>query len=399
MHNQKIKIVFFISLLLVVFACNDEPTAVGDALIPNTDRIELKKIDSYNNSFNQSFSTFQKDSLFFGASNRVLLGSYKNLSIDMLLGFGILFPDSLKESINKNEVVLKSSWIEMRPNYWIGDKSHLEFSVKEINQNWSSSNFNQDTLNAVKASLGDDILIKDSYSFSDSLIKFSIDEQVVNKWVKQVAENTFALNNGLYFTPVSKTGIVGFQAIARFISSSFVTLNMVLEKPGVYVDTIKAVQSKDLHIVNKTEPEKNENSLILQSSSSIRGKLWFDVSSVPTDVVLNKATLSLYIDEQHTFQGKPKTDSVVVSFFENKNQNLVKKEFGISVLFNKDNTYSGDIRQFVQRWINGENNEGMEIKLSDEDRSANTIAFFKSDYQVDSLRPRLTIFYTTVKEK
>ncbi len=399
MHNQKIKIVFFISLIFVSFACNDEPTAVGDALIPNTDRIELKKIDSYNNSFNQSFSTFQKDSLFFGASNRVLLGSYKNLSIDMLLGFGILFPDSLKESINKNEVVLKSSWIEMRPNYWIGDKSHLEFSVKEINQNWSSSNFNQDTLNAVKASLGDDILIKDSYSFSDSLIKFSIDEQVVNKWVKQVAENTFALNNGLYFTPVSKTGIVGFQAIARFISSSFVTLNMVLEKPGVYVDTIKAVQSKDLHIVNKTEPEKNENSLILQSSSSIRGKLWFDVSSVPTDVVLNKATLSLYIDEQHTFQGKPKTDSVVVSFFENKNQNLVKKEFGISVLFNKDNTYSGDIRQFVQRWINGENNEGMEIKLSDEDRSANTIAFFKSDYQVDSLRPRLTIFYTTVKEK
>jgi len=398
-HNQKIKIVFFISLIFVSFACNDEPTAVGDALIPNTDRIELKKIDSYNNSFNQSFSTFQKDSLFFGASNRVLLGSYKNLSIDMLLGFGILFPDSLKESINKNEVVLKSSWIEMRPNYWIGDKSHLEFSVKEINQNWSSSNFNQDTLNAVKASLGDDILIKDSYSFSDSLIKFSIDEQVVNKWVKQVAENTFALNNGLYFTPVSKTGIVGFQAIARFISSSFVTLNMVLEKPGVYVDTIKAVQSKDLHIVNKTEPEKNENSLILQSSSSIRGKLWFDVSSVPTDVVLNKATLSLYIDEQHTFQGKPKTDSVVVSFFENKNQNLVKKEFGISVLFNKDNTYSGDIRQFVQRWINGENNEGMEIKLSDEDRSANTIAFFKSDYQVDSLRPRLTIFYTTVKEK
>jgi hypothetical protein len=398
-YNKFIKISFFLSLVLIAFACNDDPTSVGDALIPNGDRITFQKIDSYSNNLTQTFSTFQKDSLFYGTSQRVLLGSYKNLSIDMLIDFGILFPDSIKDGLNNKEITLKSSWIEMKPNYWLGDKSHFEFSVKEINQSWTSNDFNNDTLNAVKSSLGNEILVQDSYSFSDSLIKFSIDEQVVNKWVLHVASNSLVSNNGLYFSPISNTGIVGFQAIARFIKSDYISLNMIFEKQGVILDTIKAVQSLDLHVVTSTEPEKNENSLVLQSSSSVRGKLWFDVSSVPANAILNKATLNLYIDELNTEIGSIKTDTVAISFFENRTENIIKKEYGIAALLKKDNSYSGDIRRFVQRWVNGENNEGMQVRLSDEERSANKIAFYKSNYQVDSLRPRLTIFYTTAKEK
>ena len=317
----------------------------------------------------------------------------------MLIGFGILLPDSIKKGIKGNEIKLKSSWIEMKPNYWIGDKSHFEFSVKEINQSWTSNDFNNDTLNAVRASLGSEILIQDSYSFSDSLIKFSIDEQVVNKWVKQSADNTLASNDGLYFSPISNTGIVGFQAIARFVTSDFIKLNMVFEKQGVILDTLKAVQGLDLHVVTSTEPDQNDNSLVLQSSSAIRGKLWFDVSGVPANAILNKATLTLSIDESNTEIGTVKTDTVALRFYENKDENIIKKEYGVAALFKKDNSYSGDIRKFAQRWINGENNEGMEVRLSDEDRSANKIAFYKSDYKVDSLRPRLTIFYTTKTEK
>ena len=400
MYNKIVKISLILSLIIIAFACNDEPNSVGNALIPTGDRIVFQKIDSYNNGFIQNFSSFQKDSLFYGTSERILLGSYKNLSIDMLIGFGILFPDSIKDGLTKNEITLKSSWIEMKPNYWIGDKSHFEFSVKEINQSWTSNDFNNDTLNAVKSSLGNEILVQDSYSFSDSLIKFSIDNQVINKWVMQSADNSLAKNNGLYFSPISNTGIVGFQAIARYITSDYIILNMVFEKQGTILDTIKAVQSLDLHVVTSTEPNNNDNnSIILQSSSAMRGKLWFDVSSVPTNAILNKATLTLFIDEGNTEIGTVKTDTVAIRFYENKNENVIKKDYGIAALFKRGNSYSGDIRKFAQRWINGENNEGMEVRLSDEDRSANKIAFYKSDYQVDSLRPRLTIFYTTKTEK
>lgn len=400
MYNKIVKISLILSLIIIAFACNDEPTSVGNALIPSVDRITFQKIDSYKNGFEQKFSSFQKDSLFFGTSRRILLGSYKNLSIDMLVSFGILFPDSIKDGLTKNEITLKSSWIEMKPNYWIGDKSHFEFSVKEINQSWASREFNNDTLIAVKASLGGEILIQDSYSFSDSLIKFSVDKQVINKWVMQSAGNSLATNNGLYFSPISNTGIVGFQAITRFTTADYITLNMVFEKQGIILDTVKAVQRLDMHVVTSTEPDKiGNNSIILQSSSAMRGKLWFDISGVPSNAILNKATLTLFIDKANTEIGSVKTDTVALRFYENKNENIIKKDYGIAALFNKGNSYSGDIRKFAQRWINGEKNEGMEVRLSDEDRSANKIAFYKSDYQVDSLRPRLTIFYTTKTEK
>lgn len=396
-YNKIVKFSLFATLFFIALACNDDPTSVGDSLIPDGDRIAFQKIDSYNNNFNQTFSTFSKDSLFYGHSKRILLGSYNNLSIDMLIGFGILFPDSIRDGLKKSEISLKSSWIEMEPNYWLGNKSHFEFSVKEIKQNWSSNNFNNDTLNAVKSSLGNEVLLQDTYSFTDSLIKFSIEQQIVNKWIMQAVENSLSINDGLYFSPVSNTGIVGFQAIARYTKSKYISLNMVFEKQGEIIDTITAVQSSDLHVVTSTTPEENENSLILQSSSSIRGKLWFDVSSVPANAILNKATLNLCIDELKTEIGNVKTDTVAISFFENKNENIINKKYGIAALLKKDKNYSGDIRKFVQRWINGEDNEGMEIKLSDENKSANTIAFYKSDCQVDSLRPRLTIFYTTAK--
>jgi len=388
-----------LSLLLIVifiiaFACSNKPSDVGGILIPKKDKIIFKEIDSYKNSFNQTFSTFEKDSLFFGNSKRVLLGSYKNLSVDMLLSFGILLQDSIAKDIEANQVKLISSWIEMHPNYWIGDKSHFEFTVKEINYNWSSNDFNNDTLEAVKSSLSSDILIKNTYSFSDSLIKFGIKNEVVNNWITNIANKSVSHINGLYFSPVSKTGIAGFQAISRFITSKYITLNMVFQKEGKWIDTIKAVQSLDLHVVSRTLPQQNANSLILQGSSLIRGKLWFDVSQIPDNVILNRATLDLFIDKSATEIGTVRTDTVAVRFFINKNENLINNTYGIAALYKKGDKYSGDIRKFVQRWVNGENNEGMEVRLGDEDRSANTIAFYRSDYKVDSLKPRLTILYT-----
>ena len=59
----------------------------------------------------------------------------------------------------------------------------------------------------------------------------------------------------------------------------------------------------------------------------------------------------------------------------------------------EENKYSGDIRQFVERWIDGEENEGLEIKLSDESRSANSVTIYGTNEI--AFTPKLTIYYTT----
>ena len=69
-------------------------------------------------------------------------------------------------------------------------------------------------------------------------------------------------------------------------------------------------------------------------------------------------------------------------------------DYGRYPLSKDGEKYIGDIRQFVQRWIDGEPNEGVELKFNDESRSASAISIFGSSHPNSSLRPRLTISYT-----
>ncbi|MEE9430385.1 MAG: hypothetical protein V3V16_05050 [Melioribacteraceae bacterium] len=388
------RVLLLFALTFLITFCTDDPTSIGDDLIPDGDKVEIKTISSLENNFSQTFSTFKKDSLYYGSSRRLLLGNYENLSIEMLLGFAILLPDSLKKQLDSNETILTKSWIEMQQNYWIGDSTQLSFSVHKINESWTSVQFDDDTLASIKSTMGGDILLPSTYSFTDSLITLQIDNEVVDEWVARTYDKDKPQNNGLLFSPISNTGILGFQALNALPSSRFITLKLVFEKQGSYIDTISSVPSIDIHSVTSTLPTNPTGSTILQSSSSVRGKLWFDVSEVPSDIIINKATLDLFIDEANTTQGNIKTDTVAIGYYE---LSEVNRNFGLVPLFKKDKSYSGDLRSFVQRWSNGDENEGVQVVLSDENRTASTIAFYNSSNAVDSLKPRLTIHYTKQK--
>jgi len=395
------------SILFMLTVCTDDPTSLGEKLIPNGDKISVDTLSSLKNNFNQTFSTFQKDTLYYGSSRRILLGNYNNLSIEMLLSFAIILPDSVKKQLKANEISLIDSWIEMKPNYWIGDKTQFLFSIHKINEDWTSVEFDDDTLATIKSTMSGDILLQDTYSFTDSIITLKIDQDIVGDWVTRTYDKDKPNNNGLLFAPISNAGIVGFQALTAFPKSKYITLKMVFAKQGSYIDTIKAIPNIDIHTVTNTLLINPQGSSILQSASSIRGKLWFDISQVPENVIINKATLSLFIDETSTIRGTGAgvedtvvitTDTVAVSFFEKIGNELrVNDKYGKVALFKNKKLYSGDLRTFVQRWSNGEPNEGVQVILSDENRTASTIAFYNSSTIVDSLKPRLTIYYTKQK--
>ena len=156
-----LRIRLFISLLLLVIAigCSDDPNSVGNALIPENDKLKILTIDSETDSFEQEFVSFRKDSLFFGNSKRLLLGEYRNVSSDVLLRFFIILPDSIKTLLESTDSVsLRSSWIELYPDYWLGDKSSVDFLVNEIQTSWNPVEFNEDSLSLVQNSLGSSIL-------------------------------------------------------------------------------------------------------------------------------------------------------------------------------------------------------------------------------------------------
>ncbi|MCB9209697.1 MAG: DNRLRE domain-containing protein [Ignavibacteriales bacterium] len=385
----------FISLIAIFVSCSDDPNSVGNVLVPDKDKVKSKVVDSYNNSFEQSFISFQKDSLFFGSSSRLLLGSYKNISSEALMAFLISLPDSIEVPYDSNLVTLKSSWIELYPNYWIGDSVNFNFTAHQINTSWNAIEINDDTVNAIHTTLGANILESLEYTPGDSVIKFTIDNNLVESWVKKSFDESFPENYGILLAPASSNGIMGFQGLTNFPNNVYPLLHMEFEKEGKFIDTVYAYPNLDLHLPTGERLSEPQNTVLLQSSIGVRGKLKFSLDNVPENILVNSAILDLQIDELNTFQGTIKTDTVAVSFLSDYNSITVNEDFGRYPLFLKGSKYSGEIRQFVQRWLDGEKNEGLEIKLSDENRSASIITFLSSTYPVDSLKPRLTIYYSS----
>jgi len=380
--------------LFFLISCSDDPTSIGNKLIPGKDRLNTEVIDSKTGAFDQSFTSFQKDSLYYGSSNRLLLGKYENISSEALISFLILLPDSTKEQLENSEINLISSWIEIYPNYWIGDSSNFSFTAHKINIPWNSIEVNEDTVNEIHSSIGPDIIDSFDYTAGDTVIKFSLPDDLMNDWVGRAYDDSFPENYGVLLAPNTGNGIVGFQGLANFPSYLFPKLFLLFEKPGEFIDTVLSNPKLDIHLPVGDRLIEPSNEIILQSSINVRGKLKFDLSTVPTDVIVNSALLEFFIDEPFSFEGTVKSDTIAVSFFQNASTDSITTSFGRYPITKSDDKYSGEIRQFVQRWLDGEPNEGLEVKLSDESRSASAIYLYSSTHPDESLRPRLTIYYS-----
>lgn len=383
--------------LIFLISCSDDPTSIGNKLIPDKDRLNTKVIDSQTNSFEQTFTSFQKDSLYYGSSSRLLLGQYENITSEVLISFLILFPDSIQEALENSELNLIDSWIEIYPNYWIGDTSNFSFTAHQIGIPWNSIEVNEDTVNQIRASsMGPNVIKPSSYEHQDTVIKFSLSDDLMNEWVNDAYNEDFVPDNyGVRLTPSTTNGIMGFQGLANFPIYSFPKLSLVFEKPGVYVDTVEANPKLDIHLPTGEKFDDPPDQIIIQSSINVRGKLKFDLSEVPTNVIVNSAKLELSFDETKTFVGKPSSDTLALSFYHDAQADSIISAYGQYPIVKSGEKYSGELRQFVQRWIDGEANEGMEVRLTDESRSPSAIYFYGSSHPNESLRPRLTIYYST----
>jgi len=385
---QTKKMFLFIALVIAIaVSCSDDPNSVGSALIPDKD---ILKSDSLN-LYSDLFESFQKDSLYFGSSTTLLLGNYKNVSSKVLLTFPTTLPDSIKEPYSNNEASLKSAWFRIYPNYWIGDKSSVEFTAHQINTSWNPLLVNDDSLSIIESTKGDNILTSFTYEPGDTTIDFTIDQDLIENWAKRSFDNTFPSNNGILLSPtLNASSIFGFQALTSFPNDQYITLFLEFEKDGEFIDTVLSNPNLDLHVPTGEKDDDPVNGIILQSSIASRGKLKINLDEIPQNIVVNHAMLELFM--QSSDEGTNATDTIAVSFLTNFESNIVNDEFGRYPMVRENNKFTGNVKQFVERWMEGESNEGLEIKLSDESRSANLITIHGIDDQ--NLKPQLTLYYT-----
>ncbi len=387
-------LLIFSVLISVLVSCNDDPTSLGTDLLPDSDFLNLVHVNSKELNLDQKAWSFT-DSISTGGSSRILLGKYGNVESWMLIKFFYIFPDSLVSFWKDGKLTISKTWVELKPDYLLGDSvlNNFSFEVRRIKSSWSSASFNLDSLNSL---VYDAENLAGNLSFeTDSLIRFDLPTEIPLLWLTGQAENSSTIDkeNGILFIPNSSNMVLGFQALAEFTQNPLPQLKIVVEKSGAFTDTLTATPTSDIHIVKGTYPKTVPGTFVLQDGLPVRAKFWIDLNKIPAKMPINKATLTFFVNKEQSVEGSIKSDSLALYVYSDSLANKINKNYGRIILKRSSDTYTGDVTSFVQRWINGIANEGIRINLTDESRALSKIVLYSNEAADTSKRPLLEIDY------
>lgn len=391
LKNLRFIILYFVIAILLT-GCNSNPTSVGSELLGNEGKLNFNIYNSQQENTKRNSYTYRKN-LTLGVSDKLLLGKNSYAESYILLRFSVALADSVINKLKQNKLQLVNAWMYMKVKYSLGDKFlPFDFTVHRIRKDWGSDKFNYDSLKVLAYDASD---ISSSKNITDSLVTFNLSTDVVFDWLKYSVDSTSAPKNyGLLFKPTPNTQrFLGFKGYRLGSDSDVPLLYIVYEEPSVFKDTIFVSPYMNIHVVNGTEINSN-NDIVLQAGLGYKGYLFFDLSSLPRNIIVNKATLELSVDSSKTIDGNPASDSIVVKILgDTLNKTYTRDSSFYSILSRTGNTFSGDISWIVQKWINGQAvNQGLELYLADEISSIARI-WIHGSKSSEALRPRLKIYY------
>jgi hypothetical protein len=375
----------FFSLLLI--SCNDDPSPIGSNLL-DQDFIRIEQLNSLDDSIMQRSSsrTFQTP---LGSSARLFVGRYENIEASFLVRFSISLPDSIKNDLTSNNIIITNSWIELTRDYTFGDTSGvLDLNVKKITSAWTSAGFIADSLEALQTT---DLMI--TPIITDTVTTVTLPNDVALEWLNQSADPMLGTNWGLHISPgPNSTMIYGFQAL---ISSALnvPALRVLIEKPGVYSDTLIYFPLADISVVKELTPLTGGEIIIVQSGVKTISHINFDLSAIPEFVQINKAELVLSSRESMNLigsdagvnlQGYIPADTINIDSVGSGRVNFSKN----------NNLFTANITPAVQAWMTSRNFRGIVITTDNELNGLERFVFWGSDASDVSLRPRLILTYT-----
>ena len=379
----------FLFFLALLTSCTDEPSSLGIELI-GSETISAKIFDTAADSIAQTSSSFKKV-IPLGNASWVLIGKYQDITASALMRFVFGLPDSLKNDLKDGNINVLDSWIILRTRYVYTDSlAAMNFTVHKVNSSWSSTAFTIDSLSKLIYEPTD---VSSQFTITDTLYTFHLDGSLPLAWMKNTADKTLESNYGIYLTPsLSSTKVIGFQSF-NAITAEAAKLFVVIEKPGVYIDTLNGFIAADISLVDRPDiPALPAGLMSVQSSVSINSRLTFDLSMVPASVIINKAEIFITPDSVFSIKGSSFTNSLKLSYL--RFTDSLNVEGNPSFLSFKDNKYSGDVTLFVRNWINSKENNGILIEAGIPTSGLEFFALKGSDYFEITERPRLKITYT-----
>lgn len=393
MQNKIIVFLLIAFSVLLFTKCNDSPTDIGYGLLSQDD-VQVLKLDSSVDSIYQS-STYFKKIISLASSSTVLLGKAENVTSHLMLKFVFATPDSLKLDIADNKINILDSWVELVKEYSFGDSNGaFDYGAYKINDDWSSLTFNSDSLAFLSY---DNIDLSSSPEVNDdSIYSFHLDNTLVGQWLKNNVDTLLAPNNGILVSPKSNTQkVLGFTAY-NINAINDPRLKVIIQKPGVYEDTLTGYISSDLSVVIGDKPLVGSEDIAVQSSLASEAIVSFDLSSIPIDATINSATLTFTVDSLQTKTGSSFYNALGVYMLTDSTTKTISTNYSY-LLTRSGSTFTGSITGIVRAINTSGINQGLLIKTADEISGVDIFALKGSNTADITKRPKLEIVYSRKK--
>ncbi len=363
--KMKKLIILNILLFFAFIGCSKEPNDVGFGLLPENEILNVQVYEDSVEVYAENIQNF----ITHSSSGMLLIGNFDSISCSILIRFDL--PDTLRN--------VKINWARVRlfkVNYVIGDSTFpIHFTAHKILSNYYDTLYDSKTIGEFN-------------SKPDSVNYFQLDTSIVREWL-------LGKNYGLYLKPVNQGVIYAFHSFdGEFFFIPALEIEVLKEDSNV--DTLRFTSGSDGYIASLNE-KVDSNDIVLQAGVGLRSILKFDISKflkdkTPKDIIVNRAEVSLYLKEKKKYIGGK--DSLVASFI--TDTNLVKRSLGgyegnYLGLKNQLDTleYVIPVTTPVQRWINGETNNGILIRCYSESDNFDRFVFHYSER-----KPKLKIYYT-----
>ena len=396
MHLQRYLFILAASVAFIFSSCSDAPRDFNSSLL-GPDQVNILSVNSFNGNYNQNSTSF-KTVVPTGASNELLLGKYEGQEASILIQFAFYLPDSLKNDLNSGAITITDGWVEFVRTYMFGDSTKsMDFSAHKITTPWTSYGFTSDSLDPAKSSFTYDNADISSQRdvISDSINSFHLTTQYLTDALKNFVNGTPGY--GMYLKPTTGSQkVIGYQAVS---SGSFTqpALKIVINKAGVYTDTLGFDGYGDVSVLDGELPTVDPGEIVMQSSLVGQSRIAFDVSSIPSEAVINKARLILNVDTLKTKFGTSYSPVIAVFNIADSAAKNIDSSFSGATLSPYDTTYEGNITGFVQKWVTSKQNQGIILSPQDGLKGMETFVFKGSNATEPWKRPRLEILYTIKK--
>ncbi|HRE39830.1 MAG TPA: hypothetical protein PLG90_00720 [Ignavibacteria bacterium] len=369
-----------------IYSCKTEPTDLGLNFIDPDDTTATFVLDSQNDTMKIANTNFKKFINTFG-SDYIMIGKYNNYETRSFVEFFNIPSEYDSATVLSASVVMKySKYAFQDSNGTVG------FNFYKLNKNFTLGSITWDSVSSTDI---DNVSMADytGNPTDTSSINIPLNNTLIRDWLEYAADTNYSVkNNGLAILPNnSSTTIKGFNS--SFVNNFPFMIRTTVLKNGD-TTTLEFTQSNSVWFCNAPTSVLSPDMITLQNGVAFKDLMTFDLSKLPSNVIINEATVTLTLNESVSFISTNPDKRLRITMA----GDTINYRDTLSPILSiqpNGNTYTFTVNGFFQFWNNlAYPNLGLFITSVNEPANLDRFVFYGSNFPDQTKVPRLKIRYT-----